>query len=151
MKRSQTRHYTEEELLFHALGEEHPETARITATHLNECSECAAVLTDYEGVCQQILRWQVEEPREESWRPRETELLEMFRRDQAWLGRKSMFQSVKEGFRRVWDYALDNPLPTMGYIAAAVAFASERTITIFRLDHVLPNTNEVLEILRQAF
>jgi anti-sigma factor RsiW len=151
MKRSETRHYTEEELLLHVLGEEHPETTRTIDAHLKECSECAAVLNDYAGVRDQILRWQVDEPPEDSWRARQTRLLEMFRHDQAWLARKSLFQSVREGLRRVWDYALDNPLPTMGYIAAAVAFASERTITIFRLDRVLPNTNEVLEILRQAF
>ncbi len=148
MKRDQ-RHYTEEELLLHLLGEDGPDLSRETARHIESCSECAAVLHDYAAFREQVLKWQVEEPSEEWWRENEARLLEMSRADRQ-RPRRAGFGSLSGIFRPVWDYALENPLPTMGYVAAALAFASERTITLFRLDHLLPKTNEMLEILRQV-
>jgi hypothetical protein len=55
------------------------------------------------------------------------------------------------GFESAWNYALENPLPTLGYIVVALAFASERTITVLGLDRVVPATSEVIEILKQFF
>jgi anti-sigma factor RsiW len=151
MRRTESRHYTEEELLLHLLGEDDPDARATTAAHLEACPECRTVLHDYEAVRNNILQWKIEEPAEEVWRQREAQLLEMFRNDRIWLRRRGVLRSLQEGFRALWDYALENPIPAMGYLAAAVAFASERTITVFRLEHVLPRTNQVLEILRQVF
>ncbi len=149
MKRDE-RHYTEEELLLHLLGEDVPERSGETARHLQHCSECAAVFGDYAVVREKIQKWPVPEPSEAWWRESQARLLQKFREDGQWLRRRGLFGTLSRFFKPVWDYALENPLPTMGYVAAALAFASERTITVFRLDHLLPKTNEMLEILRQV-
>jgi anti-sigma factor RsiW len=151
MRRTESRHYMEEELLLHLLGEDDPDARAATAAHLEACSECRAVFYDYSTVRSDILQWKIEEPSEELWRQREARLLEILRNDRLLPRRAGLLRSLQEGFRAVWDYALENPLPAMGYLAAAVAFASERTITVFRLENVLPRTNQVLEILRQVF
>jgi hypothetical protein len=150
MKRDE-RHYTEEELLLHLLGEDVPEHSDEMARHLQHCSECAAVFNEYGVVREEIQKWPVPEPPEAWWRDNQARLLQRFREDGQWLRRSGLFGTLSRFFRPVWDYALENPLPTMGYVAAALAFASERTITVFRLDHLLPKTNEMLEILRQVF
>ncbi len=150
MKKSE-RHYTEEELLFHALADLPPDASGQIAAHISGCAECSAVLNDYQTVRSQIVRWRVEEPSEESWARQKFMLLDAFRSHSHELRQRGFLRTVRRAFRSAWDYALENPLAAMGYVAAAVAFASERTITLFRLDHLLPNTNEVLELLKQVF
>jgi hypothetical protein len=49
-----------------------------------------------------------------------------------------------------WNYALEHPLPTLGYVAVAIAFALEQTVSTFRLDRVLPRASDVFAILRQV-
>jgi anti-sigma factor RsiW len=151
MRHTGSRHYLEEELLMHLLEEDDPDARPATRAHLEACPECRAVLYDFSAVRNDILQWKIEEPPEELWQQREARLLEMIRSERFRSGRSGPLRSLEEGFRAVWDYALENPLPAMGYLAAAVAFASERTITVFRLENVLPRTNQVLEILRQVF
>jgi len=151
MPRSETRHYSEEELLMHLLQEETPEAGENIAGHVRECGECHAVLREYEIVVARILRWSVSDFPAEVWEADRLRLLELFRRDQAWLERRGLLRTLMHGFESAWDYALANPLPTLGYVVVALAFASERTITFLGLDRVVPATSEVIEIIRQFF
>jgi len=150
MKRPEMRHYTEEELLLHVLGEEDPEAGRAIALHFEKCRECRAVFQEYEHLGRNIGSWAVPELSEESWRTQEQELLRCYREDGPRRLRKGAWDFLSRGAQRAWDYALANPLPALGYIIAAVAFASERTITVFHLDKVLPATTEVFKIIRQV-
>ncbi len=150
MKRPDVRHYTEEELLLHVLGEESPELTSAIASHFESCHECRSVYQEYEALVVSIRRWQVPELPEESWQARRVELLAQFRQDRQLIRREGILDYLKRATGGIWAYALDNPLPTLGYVAAAVAFASERTITTFRLDRVLPATTEVFKIIRQV-
>lgn len=149
MKRDQ-RHYSEEELLFHLLGEDTAEASAATKVHLERCSECTAVLRDFAEFRTQLLGWKVEEPGDTWWQETGTRLLEAYRDSRRSIPKRASFDSVARTLRSAWSYALENPLPTMGYVAAVLAFASERTITVFRLDRLLPRTSEMLEILRQV-
>jgi hypothetical protein len=151
MPRSETRHYSEEELLMHLLQEETPETGENIAGHVRECGECHAVLREYELVVARILRWGLCDFPAEVWDADRVRLLEQFRRDQSWLERRGLLRTLMHGFESAWSYALENPLPTLGYIVVAFAFASERTITFLKLDRVVPATSEVIEIIRQFF
>jgi len=151
MKQLLARHFSEEELLLHLLREEAVEASEAIVAHLDGCDECRAVYRDYERVLAGISGWGVEDIAEEVWASDRERLMELFRRDQAWLGRRSFFRSLTGGLQSVWDYAIANPLPTLGYIVVAVAFASERTITVLGLDRIVPATTEVLQILRQFF
>jgi hypothetical protein len=151
MPRSEIRHYSEEELLMHLLQEEAPETGVRIAGHVRECGECHAVLREYEIVVARILKWDLADFPAEVWDADRLRLLEMFRRDQAWLERRGVLRTLMRGFESAWSYALENPLPTLGYIVVAFAFASERTITFLGLDRVVPATSEVIEIIRQFF
>jgi len=150
VKKREVRHYTEEELLMHVLHEETPGMAQAVADHLSECSECSAVYREYETTAGRIARWSVPEVPESAWRIQKLNLLAQFRQDQAWLQQGKWTGIIRRWFERAWEYALENPLPTIGYVAAALAFASERTITIFRLDKLLPGAGDLFEILKQV-
>jgi len=150
MKRPEVRHYTEEELLLHVLGEEEPEAGKAIAFHFEKCQECRAVFQEYEQLVRDIGSWEVPDLSEESWRTQEHALLRRYREDGPRRLRKGVWDFLSRGGQRTWDYALANPLPALGYIIAGVAFASERTITVFHLDKVLPATTELFRIIRQV-
>jgi hypothetical protein len=150
MKRPETRHYTEEELLMHLLQEESPEMALEVAGHIPECGECSAVLSEYRALLLSFQDWTVPEVSEIEWQRSKAQLLGMFRQDRERFRQKALWAPWGHTLGRVWNYALENPLPTMAIVAAATAFALERTITVFRLDRLLPVTGELIEILRQA-
>jgi hypothetical protein len=144
------RHYTEEELLLHALGEEEPETGDAIQSHFKSCQECRSVFQEYHQVVAGIQAWKVPELSEESWDSRKRGMMLLYRQDLQKGRRRGISGLLQQGFIRAWEYALANPLPTMAYVIAAVAFASERTIATFRLDRVLPATAEVFKIIRQV-
>ncbi len=150
MNRPETRHYSEEELLLHIIGETAPETRVEISAHLERCHECRSVLLEYAALVKNLGDWSVPALPEESWHSRKALLMEQFRQDRDWIRRRGFLWYLRWGALKIWDYAMENPLPTMGYIAAAIAFASERTITVFRLDWILPATGEVFRILRQV-
>ncbi|HYK88797.1 MAG TPA: hypothetical protein VE398_08510 [Acidobacteriota bacterium] len=144
------RHYSEEELLMHLLGEELPEVGTTVSAHLGRCGQCRAIFQEYQQVRESILRWQAPEISEENWRSRKIQLLDTLREERRQARTGGLLPSIVRMLQGAWSYALENPLPTLGYVVVAVAFASERTITIFRLDRILPATNEVLAILKQV-
>jgi anti-sigma factor RsiW len=150
MRRPEARHYSEEELLLHILGEAAAESRAEVSAHLEKCQECRSVWQEYSALVKSIGRWIIPVPSEESWQGCNAKLIAQFRQDRDWLRRKGLFWYLRWGGLKVWDYAMENPLPTMGYVAAALAFASERTITVFRLDWILPATGEVIKFLRQV-
>ncbi len=150
MKPVHERHYSEEELLMHLLGEEIPEAASIVSSHLLVCRQCRAVFQEFEQLRKSILRWKVPEIPEEAWDTQKLRLMEYLSKERRHTASAGFVPSLVRLIQGAWSYALDNPLPTLGYVIVAVAFASERTITIFRLDRILPATNEVLAILRQV-
>jgi anti-sigma factor RsiW len=147
MKLPNERHYTEEELLMHLLGEEIPESGSAIASHLQKCRQCRAVFQEFQQLQKSILAWQVPVVSEEVWLARKVHLMHLFREERSQRGFLPFLAHLVQG---AWSYALENPLPTLAYVIVAVAFASERTITLFRLDRIIPATNEVLTILRQV-
>ncbi len=151
MKRTGSRHYTEEELLMHFLHEETDEAGMEISGHLMECSECRAVHEEYGDLVERIRGWAVPEIREEAWRAQKEALLAHYREDTAGGRHRGFIYTLQKSLRTTWNYALENPLPTLAYVAVAVAFALERTISTFRLDRLLPGASEVFEILRQVF
>jgi len=150
MRRQEARHYSEEELLLEIIGEAAPESRAEISAHLDACQECRSIHQEYAALVRNLGDWVVPEPSEEAWRARKALLMEHYRQDREWIRRKGLLWYLRWGALKTWDYAIENPLPTMGYIAAAVAFASERTITVFRLDWILPATGEVFKFLRQV-
>ncbi len=150
MRRAETRHYSEEELLLHIIGEAAPESCAEIEAHFDGCQECRSIHMEYAALVKSLGDWTVPVLSEESWRGRKAVLMAQFRQDLEWIRRKGLLWYLRWGAQKVWDYAIENPLPTMGYIAAAVAFASERTITVFRLDWILPASGEVFKFLRQV-
>ena len=136
-------HYTEDELLLALLGEGGDPGV---ASHLEECPSCSAVSAELRQALDVVAAWSVPAFPEETWEARRVALMANLRAAPS----VRLSARLAEGLRGVWNYALENPLPTLGYVAAAIAFASERTITVFRLDQILPGTNEVFEILRQV-
>ena len=151
MKRPGSRHYTEEELLMHYLQEETIEVGKEISGHLQECGECGAVLNDYADVVVRIQAWSVPELSQEIWHGQKRILLAHYREEIGAGMRDGFILSLRKRFMTVWNYALDNPLPTLAYVAVAVAFALERTITTFRLERLLPGASEVIALLRQVF
>jgi hypothetical protein len=151
MKRPRTRHHTEEELLMHLLHEEVPDLDLQVSHHLEECDECKAVFAEYRDLLSRIQAWNVPEVPEESWRNQKAELMAHYRQDFSAKKGRGLLSMFLHGLHSAWDYALENPLAALGYVAVAVAFALERTITTFRLDQILPSAGEVFEILRQVF
>lgn len=151
MRRPGSRHFTEEELLMHYLQEETSEAGKEISLHLQECSECAAVFEEYRDLVERIRGWEVPEIAEEAWQARKSLLMTRYREDTAAGRRRGFVLSLQKSLVSVWNYALENPLPTLAYIAVAIAFALERTISTLRLDRLLPGANEVFAILRQVF
>lgn len=151
MKRMSSRHHTEEELLMHYLHEETPAMEKEIAGHLAECDECTAVFQEYADLVVRIQSWPVPQIAEETWRNQKRVLLAHYREDVVAGKRKGIVASLQKSLATAWGYALENPLPTLAYIAVAIAFALERTITTFRLDRVLPGASQVFEFLRQVF
>jgi hypothetical protein len=147
MKRHAIHHYSEEELLMHILGEEGLEESAIISAHLEECPECRVILREYQQVLEGIHCWRVDEISEAAWQEQKERLMAFVQNDG-----KTSFRNfwIRLGgvFSQTWDYAMSHPLPTLGYIAVAVAFASQRTISIFRLDQMLPTTGEVIQVLK---
>jgi hypothetical protein len=135
------RHPTEDELLLALLGEEAGPAAR----HVQTCATCSAVSDELRAALDAVAAWSVPEVPEETWQARRAALMANIRRAPP----SGLLGALGERLHAVWNYALENPLPALGYVAAAVAFASERTITVFQLDQILPGTNEVFELLRR--
>jgi len=146
-----TRHFSEEELLMHLLGEVLPEEDRQVSQHLEGCQECSAFFQELADLRETVLEWGTPEGSPAAWEQQRTSLLAHFRELRDRRAGGGFLARLDRAVHGLWQYAVDNPLPTLGYIAAALAFASERTITVFRLDRVLPGTSEVLQILKQAF
>jgi len=151
MKRPEERHYSEEELLVHMLGEDAQSVAVQIEEHLGHCAECAGILGGQRELLRLVREWAVPLLGPAAWDEQRTRLLEFYRQERGRTAGSGLASRVEAGLRRVWNYALENPLTTLGYIAAAVAFASERTITLFRLERILPATGELIEFLRQVF
>ena len=149
MRRQEVRHYSEEELLMHLLGEETDQVNAAVSAHLKACNECMAVFEEYRYLVSDIHSWEVEEIAEDARQSQKAQLMASLRPERSLPG-ESMLESLAAGFSKAWNYALAHPLPTLGYIAIALAFASERTISVFRLGPVLPSTSEVIQILRQV-
>jgi hypothetical protein len=152
MKRPETRHYTEEEILLCRLGEVPSDMASAISAHLRDCHECAGVSQEFKTLEESVGFWAVPQPDEAAVQSRKALVLAQYRLDLAVSGgRESRFRRWARFLQSAWDYALENPLPTIGYIAIGLAFASERTIDVFHLERILPATNEVFELLRQIF
>jgi hypothetical protein len=152
MKKPETRHYTEEEILLCRLGEVSSDMASAISEHLRDCQECGGVNQEFLTLEESLESWVVPEPDESAVQSGKAMVIAQYRLDHAVSGgRVTRFRRWIHALQSTWDYALENPLPTIGYIAIGVAFASERTIDVFRLDRILPATNEVFELLRQIF
>ncbi len=151
MRRPRSRHHTEEELLLHLLQEQDPDVDRQVSIHLKECEECSAILAEYRDLVGRFQAWNIPEVPEKVWRQQKAELMARYRQDFAQKRSRNLYPMLLRWLHSGWDYALENPLATLGYITVAVAFALERTITTLRLDQILPSAGEVFEILRQVF
>jgi len=151
MKRTGSRHYTEEELLMHFLDEGTPAAGSEISVHLDACDECTAIMQEYADLVARIQSWAVPEVPEGIWQEKKSILLAQYREDRGSGKQRGFWGFLKQGLGAGWNYALENPLPTLAYIAVAIAFALERTITTFRLDRILPGASEVFEFLRQVF
>ena len=151
MKYRETRHYTEEEILLHVFAEEDPSAGKEVSAHLEKCAQCSAVWLEFRSLRERVSAWTVPEVPESVRKAREAELIDQFRRDQLGMPKEGLLVALVRSLQTVWNYAVDNPLPAMGYVAVGIAFASERTITMFHLDRILPATDQVLEILRRIF
>jgi predicted anti-sigma-YlaC factor YlaD len=151
MKKIPGRHFTEEELLMHFLREETEEISREIHEHLEHCSECSAVRAEYGEIVDRVRSWTVPEIPEDAWKAQKHLVMAHFRQDLAAGKSRSILERLKSHFATGWNYALENPLPTLTYIAVGTAFALERTITTFSLDRVLPGASQVFELLRQVF
>lgn len=150
MKRAESRHHTEEDLLMHLLGEETLRPAAEIEGHVAECSECAGVLSEYRELVSALREWELRELPEAEWDAQKARLLALFRLERDRQPRRAFWYPLLQVIVRGWDYALENPLPTMAFVAAATAFALERTISVFALERLLPVTGELIEILRQV-
>ena len=152
MKRSETRHCSEEEILLFRLGEVSSDMASEISGHLRECPECGGVSQEFMTLEKSLASWVIPELDEAAVQSNKSMVMAQYRLDSAIPGgRGSRSRRWLRALQSTWEYALENPLPTIGYIAIGVAFASERTIDVFRLDRILPATNEVFELLRQIF
>jgi hypothetical protein len=151
MKRPEERHYSEEELLVHMLAEDAQSVAAEVEDHIGHCAECSGILAGQRELMRLVGQWAVPLLGPAAWEEDRARLLEFYRQERGRRAGAGLSGRLESTLRSIWDYALENPLPTLGYIAAAVAFASERTITLFRLDRILPATGELIEILRQVF
>jgi hypothetical protein len=151
MRRPRSRHYTEEELLMHSLGEETSGMEKEISTHLRECDECDGIFREYGGLVERIRTWTVSEVPEEVWQAQKAALLARYRQDFAGGRGKGIIAFLRTSLETAWNYALEHPLSTLGYVAAAIAFALQQTISTFRLDRILPGASQVFEILRQVF
>lgn len=149
MKRPESRHYSEEELLMHFLQEETSGIAQEISAHLRECGECDAIFKDYGDVVRKIQTWEVPDPPEDVWHARKAAVLAHYRQDHARGRGEGLLLVVFRSLQSGWSYALEHPLPTLGFVAAAVTFAMEQTISTFRLDQILPGANEVFQLLKQ--
>ncbi len=151
MKRPGVRHYTEEELLMHFLQEETADMGVEISAHLKECGECNSVFQEYGDLVAKIRDWVVPEQLVEVWQTGRATALAHYRNDRSAGKGRGIVKTVRRSLTTAWNFALENPLPTLGYIAVALAFALERTISTFRLDRILPGANDVLELLKQVF
>jgi hypothetical protein len=135
----------------HFLREETADANREISAHLEECGECGAILQEYGDLVARIQAWPVPEIPEQARQSRKAVLLARYRQDIASGSGRGIIPFLHSVFLASWNHALEHPLPTLGYIAVAVAFALERTISTFRLDQILPGASEVFQILRQVF
>jgi hypothetical protein len=149
MRQPVSRHYTEEELLMHFLQEETPNTAGEISSHLLECGECDAIFKDYADVVGRIQAWSIPDLADDVWRAQKAAVLAQFRQEQVIGKNKGLVSALLKNLQSTWSYALEHPLPTLGYVAIAITFAMEQTISTFRLDRILPGASEVFEILKQ--
>jgi hypothetical protein len=151
MKRPRSRHYAEEELLMHLLDEETSDMGKEISAHLLECDECDGIFKEYGDLVERIHAWAVLEVSEEVWQAQKAALLTLYRQDFAGGRGKGIISFFLTSLETAWNYALEHPLSTLGYVAVAIAFALQQTISTFRLDRILPGASQVFEILRQVF
>jgi hypothetical protein len=135
----------------HLLGEETSDMEKEISTHLRECDECDGIFREYGSLVERIRTWTVSEVPEELWQAQKAALLARYRQDFAGGRGKGIIAFLRTSLETAWNYALEHPLSTLGYVAAALAFALQQTISTFRLDRILPGASQVFEILRQVF
>lgn len=150
MMRAESQHHTEEDLLMYLLGEETFRPAGEIEGHVAECGECAGVLSEYRALLSALREWELPELPEADWNAQKARLLAFFRLERDREPHRAFWYPLLQALDYGWNYALENPLPTMAFVAAATAFALERTISVFALDRLLPVTGELIEILRQV-
>jgi hypothetical protein len=150
MIKQEQQHYTEEELLMHLLGEELPDVGNAISSHLTKCPLCAALFSELDEAVKTIHSWRLEELPEESWQLLKTQFRERIRQDSYFSRNNGILGSVFDVLRSAWDYSVECPLPAICLIGLVIAFASEKAIEFFRLQHMMPSVGQVIGILRQV-
>jgi hypothetical protein len=150
MIKQEQRHYTEEALLMHLLGEELPDVGIAISSHLTTCPSCRALLNELDGAVKTIRSWRLEELPEESWQLMKTKLRERIRHDSYLSRYNGILGSVFDVLHSAWDYSMECPLPAICLIGLVIAIASEKAIKFFQLQHMMPSAGQVIEVLRQV-
>jgi hypothetical protein len=150
MIKQQKRHYTEEELLMHLLGEELPDVGIGISSHLATCPLCASLFNELDEAVKTIRSWRLEELPEGSWQLLKAQFRERIRQDSCFSRNNGILDSVFDVLRSAWDYSVECPIPAICLIGLVIAFASEKAIEFFQLQHMMPSAGQVIGILRQV-
>jgi hypothetical protein len=149
MKRSEIPHRSEQELLMHLLDEELLARDSGVSRHLQQCHKCSAVLQGYKELLSDIRSFTIKDVSHGAWQEQKDRVMAAIK--VGGIGNhQRVWPCLKAALARHWEYALANPLPTLGCIALVIAFASQETISIFRLDRMLPNTGDVIRLIKQV-
>jgi anti-sigma factor RsiW len=151
MNLQRLRHYSEEEILMHILGEEHPDKSGNLSRHLQGCRECSSTADELRALINKILNWKTPFVSEAVWVERKSEIMEALRHEQAAHLSTGIWELVKNRIKPLRDFVAEHPLATLVYGAAVLAFAVGQTIALFHLRTILPSGNRVVEIISSIF
>ena len=127
-----------------------PQEERRLEEHLRGCSECARAFSEWRHI-QSLVTLQVPEPVPARWAEVRSQVIQEFRRRSSAGRVELLVEDLTRGVGRMWDYLTEDPMAAMAYVSAAIGYLIYSLSTVSELQSLIPNTEQVLSLIRLAF
>ncbi len=127
-----------------------PQQERRMEEHFEECLECARALSEWKDF-KSLVSVQVPKPLPARWIEVRSQVMQEFRRRREAGRLELMVEHLTQGVRRIWNYLTEDPMAAMAYVSTAIAYLLYSLSGVSELQSLIPNTEQVLSLIRLAF
>jgi anti-sigma factor RsiW len=127
-----------------------PQEARRLEEHLRGCGECNRAFSEWRRI-QSLVTLQVPEPLPARWAQLRSAVIHEFRRRTSAGRLELLVEDLTQGVAWMWNYLTEDPMAAMAYVSAAIAYLIYSLSNVSGLQSLIPNTEQVLSLIRLAF